>query len=326
MDLVLINESEPRRLAFYLAEEEYLAKKYPDRDFFFAWQVKPTVIIGRNQQMAKEVNVDFCRDAGVEIVRRKSGGGAVVADMNNIMFSYITSSDDVCGTFSKYTSMVVASLRLLGLDASDNSRNDILIGDQKVSGNSYYHIPGRSIVHGTMLYDYDPVLMGKALTPSQQKLASHGVKSTRSRVTTIKEQLPDLSISDFLDHVLKTVPMGGEVLTLTAEDLKEIEKIEAAYYSESWLRGKNPKGTLQVCERIEGVGEVCIDLTVSRGLISDFEMTGDYLENADAAAVLKNLLVGCPYERLKVSETLDSVAVSDLVPALTSQQLINLIF
>ena len=59
MDLVVINESEPRRLAFYLAEEEYLAKKYPDRDFFFAWQVKPTVIIGRNQQMAKEVNVEF---------------------------------------------------------------------------------------------------------------------------------------------------------------------------------------------------------------------------------------------------------------------------
>ncbi len=34
MDLVVINESEPRRLAFYLAEEEYLARKYPDRDFF----------------------------------------------------------------------------------------------------------------------------------------------------------------------------------------------------------------------------------------------------------------------------------------------------
>lgn len=326
MDLVVINESEPHRLAFYLAEEEYLAKKYPDRDFFFAWQVKPTVIIGRNQQMAKEINVDFCRKAGVEIVRRKSGGGAVVADMNNIMFSYITSSDDVCTTFGKYTSMVVASLRMLGLDASDNSRNDILIGDQKVSGNSYYHIPGRSIVHGTMLYDYDPVLMGKALTPSHLKLASHGVKSTRSRVTTIKEQLPDLSISDFLDHVLRTVPVGGRVLTLTDTDLKEIEKIEAEYYSESWLRGKNPKGSLHVCERFEGVGEICIDLSVSRGLISDFEMTGDYLENADAATALKKLLVGVPYERKAVSDTLDSIAVQALIPLFSSQQLVNLIF
>ena len=326
MDLVVINDSEPRRLAFYLAEEEYLARKYPDRDFFFAWQVKPTVIIGRNQQMAKEVNVDFCRNAGVEIVRRKSGGGAVVADMNNIMFSYITSSDDVCGTFGKYTSMVVASLRMLGLDASDNSRNEILIGDQKVSGNSYYHIPGRSIVHGTMLYDYDPVLMGNALTPSHKKMSSHGVKSTRSRVTTIKEKLPELSISNFLDHVLHTVPMGGNVLTLTADDLKEIEKIEQEYYAESWLRGKNPKGSLQISERIDGVGEICIDLSVSHGLISDFEMTGDYLENTDASTVLKNLLVGCPFDREAVLKLLDTIEIRDIIPALTSRQIVNLIF
>ena len=91
--------------------------------------------------LEKEINVDYCHDNGVEIFRRKSGGGAVLADMNNIMFSYVTSSDDVCSTFSEYTSMVATALRNLGLDASDNSRNDILIGDRKVSGNAYYHLP-----------------------------------------------------------------------------------------------------------------------------------------------------------------------------------------
>lgn len=86
MDLVILNDSKPRRLAFYLTEEEYLARRYPDRDFFFAWQVEPSVIIGRNQLLEKEINVDFCHENGVGIFRRKSGGGAVVADMNNIMF------------------------------------------------------------------------------------------------------------------------------------------------------------------------------------------------------------------------------------------------
>ena len=151
MDLVILNDSRPRRLAFYLAEEEYLARRYPDRDFFFAWQVKPSVIVGRNQLLQKEINLEFCREHGVDVVRRKSGGGAVVADMNNVMLSYITSSDDVRSTFSEYTSMVAAALRALGLDASDNSRNDILIGTRKVSGNAYYHLPGRSIVPWTML-------------------------------------------------------------------------------------------------------------------------------------------------------------------------------
>ena len=127
-------------------------KSVKHRDFFFAWQVKPSVIVGRNQLLQKEINLEFCREHGVDVVRRKSGGGAVVADMNNVMLSYITSSDDVRSTFSEYTSMVAAALRALGLDASDNSRNDILIGTRKVSGNAYYHIPGRSIVHGTMLF------------------------------------------------------------------------------------------------------------------------------------------------------------------------------
>ena len=126
--------------------------------------------------------------------------------------------------------------------------------------------------------------------------------------------------------MLRTVPVGGRVLTLTDTDLKEIEKIEAEYYSESWLRGKNPKGSLHVCERFDGVGEICVDLSVSHGLISDFEITGDYLENADAATELRKQLVGVPYELKAVSEALASIDIPNLIPSFTSQQLVNLIF
>lgn len=326
MDLAVINDSRTRRLAFYLAEEEYLAKAYPDRDFFFAWQVKPSVIVGRNQLLEKEINIDFCRENGVEIFRRKSGGGAVVADMNNIMFSYVTSSDDVCTTFSEYTSMVAEALRQLGLDASDNSRNDILIGSRKVSGNAYYHLPGRSIVHGTMLYDYDPVLMAGTLRPSHTKLTSHGVQSTRSRVTTIKEHLPELSIGDFLKHVLTTVPQGGTTLVLGEDEIREIEKIEQEYYAPGWLAGKNPKGSLHYCERLEGIGEMAVDMTTDRGAITGIELTGDYLENSDTATAVAAALIGCPYEKESVGKALDAIDLPKLVPGLTTEKFINLIF
>lgn len=326
MDLAVINDSRQRRLAFYLAEEEYLAKTYPDRDFFFAWQVLPSVIIGRNQLLEKEINVGFCREHGVEIFRRKSGGGAVVADMNNIMFSYVTSSDDVCTTFGEYTSMVAAALRQLGLDASDNSRNDILIGSRKVSGNAYYHLQGRSIVHGTMLYDYDPVLMAGTLRPSDTKLASHGVSSTRSRVTTIREHLPDLSIDAFLKHVLDFVAKSGDTLVLTDDDIREIEKIEQEYYSPSWLAGKNPKGSLHHCERLDGIGEICVDMTTDRGNITSIVLSGDYLENSDVDAVISRLLSSCPYDREAVGDALDSINLQALIPGLTKEKFINLIF
>ncbi|MDE6122094.1 MAG: lipoate--protein ligase [Duncaniella dubosii] len=326
MDLVIINDSHPRKLAFYLAEEEYLARRYPDRDFFFAWQVNPSVIIGRNQLLEKEINVDYCHDNGVEIFRRKSGGGAVLADMNNIMFSYVTSSDDVCSTFSEYTSMVAAALRNLGLDASDNSRNDILIGDRKVSGNAYYHLPGRSIVHGTMLYDYDPVLMSNTLRPSKTKLASHGVQSTRSRVTTIKEHLPDLSISDFLDHILKTVASNGNTLVLTDDDIRAIEKIEQEYYVPTWLAGKNPRGTVEHSERMDGIGEIDVNMSVSKGLIDTIVLTGDFLENSDTEAAISKALVGIAYERESVRNALSGIELNALIPGMTTEKFISLIF
>lgn len=325
MDLVLPYDDAVRPLPFYLAQEEWLAAKYPGRDFFFIWQVEPTVIIGRNQQLEREVDTAYCRDRGIRIVRRRSGGGAVLADMNNIMFSYVTPSSSVTTTFSAYTSMVARSLRLLGLDATDNSRNDILIGDRKVSGNSYYHMPGRSIVHGTMLYDYDADMMMRALTPPAVKLQSHGVASIRSRVTTIREHLPELSLAGFKEHVLSTIPDGDNPLRLTAADVREIEALEQRYYIPGWLEGRKPHGTLNHSGRIEGVGTVTVHMTVARGVITGISLSGDYLETADADALVGNALRGVPYDAGSITRALADAALSSVIPGLTPERLAQLL-
>ncbi|MBQ0070145.1 MAG: lipoate--protein ligase family protein, partial [Bacteroidales bacterium] len=151
MKYLRLPNNETHILPFYLAMEEYATRIFREDDLFFMWQVNPTVIFGRNQVVQNEVNLDYCDAHGIEYYRRKSGGGCVYADMSNIMFSYITRSDNVTTTFSQYTSAVVKMLKSLGLDASDNSRNDIMVNGLKVSGNAFYLIPGYSIVHGTML-------------------------------------------------------------------------------------------------------------------------------------------------------------------------------
>lgn len=326
MELVAIPDREStRQLPFFLALEEWLARKYPGRDFFFMWQVQPTVIIGRHQLLQNEVNIDFCKTWGIDIVRRKSGGGAVIADMNNIMLSYITTSDSVTTTFSEYTSAVVRSLRILGLDATDNSRNDILIGDRKVSGNSYYRIKNRSIVHGTMLYDFDPVLMNGALTPPSVKLQSHGVKSVRSRVTTIREQLPGLTISNLKEHFASTIPDEG-IFMCRETDMHEIEAIEKSYRNTSWLMGKNPKATLTNTDRIDGVGTITVHLTASSGIIRDVALSGDFLSTTDnVSPMISELLTGLPHNRDALRGALSAICVDNLIPGLKNEALINLI-
>jgi len=82
--------------------EEYIARNFNEDEYFFMWQVEPLALVGRNQLIDNEINFDYCKKHSIDILRRKSGGGCVYADMNNVMFSYITKDENVNFTFNKY--------------------------------------------------------------------------------------------------------------------------------------------------------------------------------------------------------------------------------
>ena len=235
MTYVSLPCNDTRRLSFYLAMEEYAARTLNEGDdLFFLWQVEPTVIFGRNQVIENEVNIPYCREHGIQFYRRKSGGGCVYADKSNVMMSYITRSDEVTTTFSRYMEMVCKMLQDLGLPATSTQNNDVLIDGRKVSGNAFYHIPGHSIVHGTMLFDTDMEHMLNAITPPQTKLDKHGVQSVRQRITLLKEHT-DLSIEDFKQFAVQS--LCDKELRLTEEDVKNIETIEQEYLDPKFIRG-----------------------------------------------------------------------------------------
>lgn len=312
-----------RPLPFYLAMEEYATRLIEDDDLFFMWQVEPTVIFGRNQMIDNEVNIDYCRSHGIAYYRRKSGGGCVFADMNNIMFSYITRSDDVSATFSRYTGAVVETLRALGLNASDTSRNDILIDGQKVSGNAFYHTAGFSIVHGTMLYDTDMTHITRAITPSRSKMQSKGVKSVASRITTIRQHC-DISLADFKQHVLHTLCNGERILT--GADIAEIETVAKPYFTPEFILGHNPRCTVARGGRIDGVGEIAVSLELNHNTITYVNLSGDYFQTGDVDSRLINRLKGTPFTREAVEAALSGVSLNRVIHNLDNEQFINLIF
>lgn len=250
-------EEGTRRLSFYLAMEEWVARNMNEPECFFMWQVEPSVIFGRNQDIYSEVNLDYCREHNIQVYRRKSGGGCVYADMSNVMLAYICTADEAQTTFGKYLEMVVGVIRQMGVKASWTEHNDIMIGDRKVSGNAYYHITtifpsgqtinsnhqspvtsvGRSIVHGTFLYDTDMQNMVGSITPSDEKLLKHGVQSVWQRICLFKDYtkmtLPE--VKDFIRQHLT-----DRTITLTPEDVKQIEALEREYLEPSWIYDHNP--------------------------------------------------------------------------------------
>ena len=202
---------------------------------FFVWRVRPTVIFGRNQVLENEVNLEYCRSHGVEIVQRKSGGGCVYSDKGNIMISYISERGVVSEVFDRYLSGLTECLRSLGLRAEKSGRNDILVDGRKVSGNAFHQLPDRSIVHGTLLYSTDLEALTEAIRPPVEKLERHGVQSVRQRVMNVADivsQLPEphdaLKSVEALESFIVEYFTNDEIC-LTDEDISKIEELSEQY-------------------------------------------------------------------------------------------------
>ncbi|MBR6116346.1 MAG: lipoate--protein ligase family protein [Paludibacteraceae bacterium] len=185
-------------LTEYLQKEQDLVREV-EEPTLFTWIVAPTVIYGRHQQAEVEVNETYCREHGIRVVQRKSGGGCVYADEGNLMISYIEPSDFSRrfseSPFTRFLNSVAQILQAYGVPAVTTAHNDILVGDRKVSGWACYTAPTGTIVHGTMLYDVDLEAMRHAITPTEQKLQKHGVASVRQRVQNLRsltDAFPDI--------------------------------------------------------------------------------------------------------------------------------------
>lgn len=314
-------------LPFYLSMEEWAARYAPEGEFFFLWQVEPTVIFGRNQQIDKEVNLEYCSQKGIRFYRRKSGGGCVYADMDNIMFSYIAPSTSVQTTFQSYTHRIAEMLRTLGLDAEATGRNDILIEGRKVSGNAFYHIPGRSIVHGTMLFSTNMENMLNAITPSKSKLESKKVKSVDSHITTISRHLPTLDIEEFKAIAIRNIT--DNELTLSQEDINKIKEIAEPYYTHRWIYGReaaNKNFSISTSQRIEGAGEFTLFLTLDGAeRISDINLQGDFFVTADVDSLLLTPLKGVSLNEKDLKKALKNTDPGSIIPGLQKSSLLSLI-
>ena len=320
MIYVNLNDAKERELSFYLAMEEYVARNMKERDCFFMWQVEPTVIFGRNQLIENEVNVSFCKQNGIKMFRRKSGGGCVYADKGNIMFSYITKEDNVGFTFYKYINMILAMLETLNVKATTSGRNDILIDGRKVSGNAFYRIPGRSVVHGTMLYDSDVEAMMASITPSEQKLKSKGVTSVSQRITQLKDYI-NLDLEQFKDFAKKTL-CNGEI-TLQQKEVENILEIEKEYRSHDFIYGNNPKYAVTHHQWLDGVGEMEVRMEVKNGVIQSLNLLGDYFIIGELDALLKSLK-GVKLNKDDINNVLPT-RLDDVILHLHKEDFVNLL-
>lgn len=341
MKHIALPDGRQRRLVFYLAMEEYIAKHLdellPDREsgqreVFFLWQVPPTVIFGRNQVIEAEVNINYCKEHGINMFRRKSGGGCVYSDYGNIMLSCISDSTDVAFTFDRFLQRLALALRRLGLDAARSGRNDVLVGGRKVSGNAFFLQPKSSIVHGTLLFDTDFDTLTKAITPSEAKIKSKGVESVRQHVTNIKDELEAVGrtelteIGKFKDFIIKSFCEEGDSIVLDGDSIRRIEEIEMTYLEPDFIAGRRHGRAVIRKTVVPGVGEVSAEVELDGGSIVSCSVSGDFFPLKEGlSAVLSERLKGVENNRDKVADALSGLRTGEYVMNLEPWMLVNLI-
>ena len=151
--------------AFNIALEEYAFKHLLDEDqIFLLWINKPSIIVGRHQNTIEEINRDYVRENGIEVVRRISGGGAVYHDLNNLNYTIISKEDEnKAFDFKSFSTPVINTLAELGVKAEFTGRNDLEIDGKKFCGKCTslyqwpYHAPW------LLLFDVDLSVLANAL-------------------------------------------------------------------------------------------------------------------------------------------------------------------
>ncbi|QKS70817.1 lipoate--protein ligase [Paenalkalicoccus suaedae] len=314
-----------------LALEEYALKNLPvDETYLLFYTNEPCIIIGKNQNTHEEINKKFVDENDIYVVRRLSGGGAVYQDLGNLNFSFLTKDDgDSFSNYAKFTEPVIEALRQLGVEAELSGRNDIQVGERKISGNAQYTTKGRMFSHGTLLVDVEMENIVDSLNVNEEKIRSKGIKSVRARVANINEFTQKAITVDelkkiILAYVFKETDI--ETYRFTKEQWKEIYALaEERYKNWDWNYGKSPKFDLKRSKRFEGAGTIDVRLDVSKGTIQACKIFGDFFGMGDIS-VVEEKLVGVKYDKNAIHEALETIDMTYYFGKVSREGFIELIY
>jgi lipoate-protein ligase A len=172
---------------------------------FWEWTA-PAVVIGRFQSLRNEVDLEEANRYGITVVRRITGGGAMLTEPGRVItYSIYAPPELVAGmsfqeSYAFLDAWVVEALRALGIDAWYQPINDITSANGKIGGAAQARRHGAVLHHTTMAYDIDPEKVPRVIRIGREKLSDKGVRSAERRVAPLRQQtnLPRETIQEFL--------------------------------------------------------------------------------------------------------------------------------
>jgi lipoate-protein ligase A len=173
--------------------EEVAAGRRPPTLRFWRW-TRRAVIIGRFQSLRNEVDRDAAAAMGVEVVRRISGGGAMLVEPDMaITYSLYFPVSFVAGmsiqdSYAASDSWAVSALNDAGVAARYVPLNDIACDEGKIGGAAQSRRRDCVLHHVTIAYEMNPADMVRVLRIGREKLSDKGTPSAAKRVHPLRRQ------------------------------------------------------------------------------------------------------------------------------------------
>ncbi len=284
-------------------------------DTFRFLRFKPCALVGYHQSVFSEIRGDYCKDNGIPIGRRITGGGAIYFDETQLGWELVFSSksikinnlekltETICNAFTK-------GINRLGINAKFRPRNDIEVDGRKISGTGGTYESSVYFFQGTLLLDFNPENMVKSLKIPLEKLTSKNFDSILSRVTSVKSLLgyiPELDSikSAIISGFEESLNIGFYVKrSISEEEHKFLEENRAYYASRDWvyLNEFDPVETKMVSEIYKckgGIFKTYAKIDQKRSLLKYIYFTGDYFVSpARAISDLEGCLKDTPFDEI----------------------------
>ena len=211
---------------------------------FMLWIASPpTVSLGYFQSVEEEVDVEMCKELGIEISRRPSGGGAAYFDERELYYSIVAKHEsgilpkEPIACFRKAGEGLINALKFFELEGALTGVNDIQALGKKISGNAQTTMHDAKIQHGTFLVDFDMETMLKVLKIPKEKISDKGIKFVEERIITLKKALKSI------EEAKKALIMGfKEALNvkfynseLSTDEREIANEIVKKYMSKEWI-------------------------------------------------------------------------------------------